>query len=126
MRCVPPAALRASRRSSTSRACGREGYRPSIAVRKAAAFWVALPSIRRTRRPPASAMRTVGTSFTRNARNTSARLAPRQREAVDCGLQRISAWYERWRDMMSTISTKHGAKIYYNMGNEDLLGFLKT
>ncbi len=55
-----------------------------------------------------------------------ARLAPRQREAVDCGLQRISAWYERWRDMMSTISTKHGAKIYYNMVNEDLLGFLKT
>jgi len=27
---------------------------------------------------------------------------------------------------MSTISTKHGAKIYYNMVNEDLLGFLKN
>jgi len=28
--------------------------------------------------------------------------------------------------MISTIGTKHGAKIYYNMVNEDLLGFLKT
>jgi len=26
----------------------------------------------------------------------------------------------------STITTKRGAQIYYNMVNEDLLGFLKT
>jgi hypothetical protein len=39
----------------------------------------------------------------------------------------LSAWHERSKGYdMSTITTKDGTQIYYNMVNEDLPGFLKT
>jgi hypothetical protein len=39
----------------------------------------------------------------------------------------MSAWNAPWKEHdMNTVTTQDGARIYYNLMNEDLLGLLNT